>query len=152
MIPVSSKISKRTQTLQLLASYGVALPPQTKLPDDVLEKRLKFAINASQWLSTAIPNPPLDAASLKRWEDDPNSEDPIDDLCWAFRRDTVEEYLADQAAQKEGREAAKDLFVDPLFDLRDLILGVVQRHAQGWGACNVMDMDQTEWSINMRVS
>ena len=54
----------RAETIKILRAMGGDLPADTKLPDDVLEKRLREAVNASQ-NKTAFS--PLDIGSLQKW-------------------------------------------------------------------------------------
>ena len=54
----------RAETIKILRAMGGDLPADTKLPDDVLEKRLREAVNASQ-NKTAFS--PLDIGTLQKW-------------------------------------------------------------------------------------
>ncbi|KAI0696335.1 hypothetical protein BC835DRAFT_873182 [Cytidiella melzeri] len=58
MVAFDFKFTRR-ELLGVLSSFGVSIPPTSKLPDERLHKRLRQAINASQAISLINPKPPL---------------------------------------------------------------------------------------------
>lgn len=147
MATASPESKKRTQTLELLASFGIKLPSKTKLPDEVLEKRLMTAINASQYISSTIPNPPLDPSAFPKWD----SSDP-DVLMNAMQRTNPLESLNVLAARQMGKLNEFDLYANPFHDLRQTFLSISRSWAQGLECCVVQDVKKIDWAINIRVS
>lgn len=61
------KVIDRQQILRFLKSMDVVLPPETKMPDEALERRLSNAISYSQQISS-LGVFPVNPKSLDAWK------------------------------------------------------------------------------------
>lgn len=145
MVEISSNTRKRAQTIELLAALRLEIPSQTKIPDDKLEKRLKRAISCVQYLSSAIPSPPLIPNSLPKWDDEGLT------LIQSMIRQNLEQALLTLAALESGRPI-KANYADPLHDLQQTVGAMVQNWTKGLHCCVVEDLNKEKWAINIRVS
>lgn len=137
----------RQETLALLSSMGVDLPPSTKLPDDALEKRLKRAINCAQSISTALPSVPLQPSAIPAW---PHTSGKTS-LQEAISRINFGEALAIQRARTQGQQNPHQLYENPFMDLRQTLLAVARAWDDGVETCILQDAGKFEHSVLIRV-
>lgn len=62
------KVEDRHQLLGLLRSMGVHLPRSTRLPEEMLEKKLTSAINFAQDLAAFSDRTPFNPSKLAEWK------------------------------------------------------------------------------------
>lgn len=106
----------RRETLDILSCMGVELPRTTRLPDDVLDKRLRDALNHAQHRS-GLPPSSLDPARLPRW---PAGEP----LLKVLRRVDLGEALAIEDAERAGKAYERELFQDVFWDLGQTMVAI----------------------------
>ncbi|TFK85917.1 hypothetical protein K466DRAFT_525107 [Polyporus arcularius HHB13444] len=121
----------RRETLDILSCMGVELPRTTRLPDDVLDKRLRDALNHAQHRSS-LPPSSLDPARLPRW---PAGES----LLKVLRRVDLGEALAIEDAERAGKAYERELFQDVFWDLGQTMMAIGQALDNGRTWCVVQD-------------
>ncbi|KAJ2966965.1 hypothetical protein NUW54_g13652 [Trametes sanguinea] len=136
----------RTETLEVLASMGVEIPVNTKIPGDDLEKRLRAALDAAQ--EKARFSTPLDLKALPAWpsvltNDISASSRP---LLEAVKRGNMREAAHNYARGSRDTE----LFVDPFMDLRQTIMSLANVLDSGLAWCTIQDPEQQKSAINIR--
>ncbi|KAI0752538.1 hypothetical protein C8Q80DRAFT_1117939 [Daedaleopsis nitida] len=142
----------RHEILCVLKAMGIDLPVDTKLSDNVLDKRLRDALDASQYkekLSSLT-----DLSSLPIWPvaapGDTNAA--TRSVYEAVRRGNMHEARQNEAAAlRTGSRQPPELFVDPFMDLRQTIMsigGFLDNGARWWG---IRDQQHEQCAINMRV-
>ena len=62
------KVNDRERVLGLLQSMGVEFPPESKLSDEVLERRLTAALNYAQDMNEFVKVMPLKPGELPLWK------------------------------------------------------------------------------------
>ena len=137
----------REETLKALGCMGVDIPPDTKLADDILEKRLRDALNAAQYLHHFTL--PLDFGTLSDWPTNKPGNPPVPArrrLLEAVRRGNFSE--AESTLRNAGR--APELFVDPFMDMRQSLMSLGNYLDTGH-QCVVMQDHANEHTINIRV-
>ncbi|KAH9944915.1 hypothetical protein B0H21DRAFT_779324 [Amylocystis lapponica] len=137
----------REETLAILSSMGIELPPRTKLPDEALAKRLKQAINAAQCLSTVVPDAHVDPATIRRWP----TEGENRSVYAAIRRGDLHEAAATAHARALGRDQAVDLYTNAFMDLRQTLMGIAVAWDEGrtWGV--IQDPQHETCAITFRI-
>lgn len=155
----------REETLRVLKSMGVELPETTKLPDAVLDKRLRDALDASQYkdkLSSVL----LDLTFIKKWplakpgeikqwplKSPRDLAPPARSVFHAIRRGNFNE--AAQNYREElatGKRSAPQLYVDPFMDLRQTLMGLGMYLDGGARWCVLQDQEKEHCAVNLRVS
>ena len=137
----------RLETVSVLGSLGLELPPNTKLSDEMLEKRLRDALNAAQQ-KHRLPAL-LDLKSLSPWPTSNSAQPPSKKkpLLDAIKRGNIGE-----AAYNYARGSQKTvLYVDPFMDLRQTIMGFAYWIDQGVTRCTIQDQEKENCAINVRV-
>jgi hypothetical protein len=86
--------STRQELLVQLTAIGVALPKDTKMPNDALEKRLGQALDASQAFTDVITSLPFDPTSLDTW----SSSTQLKTLLKAVQRGNLIEAMRNAAS------------------------------------------------------
>ncbi|TBU30356.1 hypothetical protein BD311DRAFT_754712 [Dichomitus squalens] len=113
------------EILQVMSEMGFDLPPHPKLPNSVLDKRLRDALNASQ-NRDGFPVS-LDPRNLPKWPMEtgldgrplPNGRSVFD----AVIRVNYEELSEIHRAEREGREyEALPHHMNALWDLRQVVM------------------------------
>ncbi|OSD02564.1 hypothetical protein PYCCODRAFT_1389695 [Trametes coccinea BRFM310] len=137
----------RAEKIKILASMGVDVPENTKVPDDDLEKRLRAALDAAQEKSRF--STPLDIQTLPRWplitagEINTSSRPLLD----AVNRGNIQEIMHNIARGSRKTE----LYVDPFLDLRQTMLslaGNVLDRGLDW--CTIQDPEKEKSAIHLR--
>ncbi len=144
MFSFDTKFS-REELLGVLSSFGISIPPTSKLPDDSLQKRLRQAINASQALSLINPKPPLDLNKYSKWPRNCKG------LFTAIRRGNLEEVAMTQMAMREGQDPAP-LYVNAFMDVRQTLMSLANNAENGLKHAVMQDLDKEKCAINLRVS
>ena len=142
----------RQETLEVLQELGVDIPKSTRLSDDVLDKRLRDALNAAQYKDRLPPS--LDLQALPEWPQanppssashtpDASSEDfdDPDELCKAVQRINIHEYLGKRLEAPEGH----------IMGLRFRVLPSIGRIMDFGARWCVLDADESEMFIALRV-
>jgi hypothetical protein len=107
----------RSETLSLLSSLGVEIPPDSKLQDAALASKLKKALNLAQRLSEVMPHGTLDPAAAPPWT---ASKKLLQDIMGTH---SIEEHL--QAAEnKRGQADVPDPLAQPFVGMRQSLRGV----------------------------
>ena len=130
----------RRETLQLLSSTGIELPPETKLTDQALLARLNLALKLSQELPEVLPSSSSTALKISSLEDWPS--DQLGLVQRAIYRDNV--------AKKAGVEAPTSS--DVFYELRHSVLSIAQSWDQRVPCVIVQDPDGDVAALNIRVS
>ncbi|KAL0570765.1 hypothetical protein V5O48_011193 [Marasmius crinis-equi] len=108
----------REDKLGFLASMGIELPPTTRLPEEAVDKKLKSAIDAAQYLSSVLNEVPVNPASFPLW----NKSDPKNKpLLTAVRRGNPAEAFAVAAA---GGTNPHPLFQNAFIDVRQTLMSM----------------------------
>lgn len=142
----------RTEKLKVLASMGIELPKDTKLVEEVLDKRLRNALDAAQE-KDRFPNLSnlldLPAWPLVNAGDINSTARPLLD---AVKRGNYHEALQNRQAASLGVSAAPELFTDPFMDLRQTHMSLANMLDKGFMWCTIQDPDRQTSAINIRVS
>ena len=112
------EVLTRSETLQALYYMGVDLPPTTRLPDDVLDKRLRDALNFSQHKSS-IPSS-INPDATQKWH-------VIQPLHTILHRSDLQEAEKVESAQRAGGtplDSDRPLFEDVFWDLMLTMLDI----------------------------
>lgn len=142
----------RAEKLKVLASMGIELPQDTKLLEEVLDKRLRNALDAAQEkdrfpdLSKLLDLP---AWPLVNSGDINSTARPLLD---AVKRGNMHEALQNMQAASLGLSAAPELFADPFIDLRQTHMSLANILDKGFMWCTIQDPDRETSAINIRVS
>lgn len=116
----------REETLKILSCMAIDLPKTTKLPDDVLEKRLRDALNFAQNRKNLPPLESLNPYTARAWPwpaaTGPEAGRTV--MFSALRRGNMYEGEANQRAHQAGVVQERTLFEDPFGDLRETMLGI----------------------------
>ena len=137
----------RSETLQILQCMGVELPANTKLLDDVLDKRLRDALNAAQY-KDRLPSP-FDLSTLTSWPLQKGGKGRS--LFDAVHRGSLHESRQIFAKKMAGGSAVPELYVDPFTDLRQTMMGIGRWLDQGLTWCVLQDREKEHCAVNMRV-
>ncbi|PIL28917.1 hypothetical protein GSI_08963 [Ganoderma sinense ZZ0214-1] len=137
----------RSETLQVLQCMGIELPADTKLLDDVLEKRLRDALNAAQY-KDRLPSP-FDISDLSPWPAPKSAERRS--LFDAVQRGSFQESRQIFAKKLAGGSAVPELYVDPFTDLRQTMMGIGKWLDQGLRWCVLQDREREHCAVNMRI-
>ena len=138
MLP--SEIS-RDDILILLASMGVVLPKDTKMPLEELNKRLQQALDTAQAYADLITKPPVDPLALPLWPDGKS-------LYEATLRGNITEHATGQMARpKKGGQSAKE---DTFKEMRQSVLTMACAHDEGVREIFFRDADR-KWTLYVRV-
>ncbi|KAI0704233.1 hypothetical protein C8T65DRAFT_830856 [Cerioporus squamosus] len=146
----------RAETIRILRAMGGDIPADTKLPDDVLEKRLREAVNASQNKATFSP---LDLGSLKKWPMAAPGE--LDTrarpLVKALQRGNIDEaqkrmglFSDANSVLDAGATSSTDPSVNPFIALRGLVAGIGRLLDDGGTWCVIQAEDESS-SVGIRV-
>ncbi|KAF9528997.1 hypothetical protein CPB83DRAFT_853592 [Crepidotus variabilis] len=112
-----SKDMSRVDLLVVLASMGVVLPKETKLPLEELGKRLGSALDASQEMAALLGSPPVNLDLLFKWASNPGKT-----LFKASQRGNFTELTTGEMEQpKKGPGALKS---DTFKELRQSVLAL----------------------------
>ncbi|KAI1792749.1 hypothetical protein LXA43DRAFT_1060444 [Ganoderma leucocontextum] len=137
----------RPETLQVLNCMGVELPAETKLADDILDKRLRDALNAAQY-KDYLPSP-LSLPDLPPWPVPKGNEGRS--LFEAVQRGSIHESRQIHAKKLAGGSAVPELFVDPFTDLRQTMMGLGKWLDQGLRWCVLQDREKEHCAVNVRI-
>ncbi|KAM5546031.1 hypothetical protein V8D89_000157 [Ganoderma adspersum] len=137
----------RSETLQILQCMGIELPADTKLLDDVLDKRLRDALNAAQY-KDRLPSP-FDPLNLSPWPTPKGGEGRS--LFDAVQRGSLHESRQIFAKKLAGGSAVPELYVDPFTDLRQTMMGIGKWLDQGLRWCVLQDREKEHCAVNMRI-
>ncbi|KAI0752552.1 hypothetical protein C8Q80DRAFT_460968 [Daedaleopsis nitida] len=142
----------RDETLRVLKAMGIDFPVDTKLSDNVLDKRLRDVLDASQ--DKHRLSLPSDLTSLPAWplaapgELDTSARSVFDAVkrgnLYEARKNIVKE-------MKTGRRDPPKLFVDPFVDLRQTIMGAGMMLDAGVRWWTLNDDEGQQCAITMRV-
>ncbi len=144
----------RTETIRILRAMGGDIPADTKLPDDVLEKRLREAINASQNKATFSS---LDLGSLQKWpmatagELDTHARP----LIRAMQRGSIDEaqrllFSSGNRVLDAGATPGASPSANPFIGLRQVVAAIGGLLDDG-GAWSVVQSEDESSSIGIRV-
>ncbi|KAI0689810.1 hypothetical protein C8T65DRAFT_721316 [Cerioporus squamosus] len=123
----------RAETIRVLRSVGGDIPADTKLPDDVLEKRLREVINVSQNKATFSP---LDLGSLKKWPMAAQAN-------WTLARVRC---VLDAGATSS---TDSDPSVNPFLALRGLLAGIGRSLDDGGTWCVIQAEDESSSVVSV---
>jgi hypothetical protein len=134
-VPTNMKPT-RSETLALLSSLGVEIPPDSKLQDDALASKLKKALNLAQRLSEVMPHGTFDPAAAPPWT---ASKKLLQDIMGTH---SIEEHL--QAAEnKRGQADVPDPLAQPFVGMRQSLRGVGKAWDDNKYAVTLQDEAQT---------
>lgn len=142
MAPISSN-KKRTEIIELLIALSVKIFQETKLPDDKLEICFMRAVNNVQYLTLAVPSPPLSPKSLADWGDDTST---LPD--WMARINAQQTTLAIRELKQQ--RPMKPKYSDTLHDLQQFTISCALNWAKGVRCCIVESVNSELWAINIR--
>ncbi|KAI0088365.1 hypothetical protein BDY19DRAFT_891159 [Irpex rosettiformis] len=134
----------REELLGVLSSFGIAIPPTSKLPVESLQKRLRQAINASQAMPLVNARPPLDPAQYPKW---PQGYKGLFD---AIRRGNLQEAAMTQLAMREGQDPSP-LYVNAFMDVRQTLMSLANNCETGFKHAVMQDLEKEKCAINLRV-
>ena len=140
----------RAETLQILSFMGVEIPKNTKLPSELLDKRLQDALNSAQNRDQLPITPPLDPETAKKWPVrlNPPERESLRKAVWRGTREEAQNII--RARQMTG-EYRRGLFKDPFWDLRQTMMGIGRWLDQGLTWCVLQDREKEHCAVNMRV-
>ncbi|PIL28923.1 hypothetical protein GSI_08970 [Ganoderma sinense ZZ0214-1] len=140
----------RAETLQILSFMGVEIPKNTKLPGDLLDKRLQDALNAAQNRDNLPITPPLDPETTKKWPVrlNPPERESLRKKVW---RGSMEEAQNIIHARETLGEYRRGLFQDPFWDLRQTMMNLGDDIDKGLKWLTIEDPDHQLFSINVRL-
>ncbi|KAI1792753.1 hypothetical protein LXA43DRAFT_314162 [Ganoderma leucocontextum] len=140
----------RAETLQILSFMGVEVPKNTKLPSDVLEKRLQDALNAAQNMDQLPISAPLDPETTKKWPVRlrPPERESLRKAVW---RGSLEEAHDVIQARETTGEYSRESFKDPFWDLRQTMMSLGDAIDKGRRWLTIEDPDHEKFSINVRL-
>ncbi|OSX56732.1 hypothetical protein POSPLADRAFT_1158823 [Postia placenta MAD-698-R-SB12] len=139
----------REEILSVLAGLGIELPPATKLPHEALQKRLKQSLLAAQSFFNVLPAPPVDPKSLTEW---PLPEhEPDNTVLEAIKRSNLAEISANIQAMRRGEHVAPEIFVNPVSDLRQTLMGIASVWDKGLRWCVINDLESQVCTISLRI-
>ncbi|KAI0816920.1 hypothetical protein BC628DRAFT_1334034 [Trametes gibbosa] len=130
----------RVEKLKVLASMGLELPEGTKLVDEVLERRLRAALDAAQERDRI----PANVQELAHWPRINLGERP---LLAAVRRGNM---LEAQQNATQGSSTGPALYVNPFMDLRQTIMSLANTLDNGLTWCTIQDPERDNHAINIR--
>ncbi|OSC99312.1 hypothetical protein PYCCODRAFT_1460866 [Trametes coccinea BRFM310] len=136
----------RPEIIRSLASMGVDIPPNSKIPDSDLDKRLRATLDAAQ--DKARFSFPLDDRTLPRWpvKDPDNPDVPFTPVLEATKRGNYEEAMRNM---RRGSQV-DELFVDPFIDLRQTVMALANTLDHGLSWCTIQDPEPNKSAINVR--
>ncbi|KAL1741785.1 hypothetical protein HDZ31DRAFT_44669 [Schizophyllum fasciatum] len=138
------KINDRERVLTLLRSMGINFPESTKLPADVLNKRLDAALNCAQFVSSYSSKFPLDPSNYPAWEGKSVEK--------GVRRGNAVEAFEAERIEIEGRVREPfPLYINAFMDLRQTILHLARNFDAGRSMILLENIEQTE-SICVRIT
>ncbi|KAI0074273.1 hypothetical protein K474DRAFT_1677252 [Panus rudis PR-1116 ss-1] len=126
----------REETLKLLASMGVELPPQTKLSDEALEERLRKCVRSIQDINTLFPSRPAPLSSYSAW---PTKGRHAMSVLEGIRRVNIGEALQIAKARESGLSVEAEVYVNPFGDLRQTVMALGRSWDEGVRCCIVQD-------------
>ena len=140
----------RAETLQILSFMGVEIPQNTKLPADVLDKRLQDALTAAQNMDQLPISPPLDPETTKRWPVrlNPPERKSLRKAVWRGSLEEAQDII--EAREMQG-EYKRGLFKDPFWDLRQTMMSLGDEIDKGRQWVTIEDPNHQLFSINVRV-
>ena len=140
----------RAETLHILSFMGVEIPKNTKLPSELLDKRLQDALNSAQNRDQLPITPPLDPETAKKWPVrlNPPERESLRKAIWRGTREEAQNII--RARQMTG-EYRRGLFKDPFWDLRQTIMSLGDDIDKGLRWLTIEDPDHLLFSINVRV-
>ncbi|KAI9056703.1 hypothetical protein FKP32DRAFT_1598891 [Trametes sanguinea] len=137
----------RSEIIRSLASMGVDIPPDSKIPDSDLDKRLRAALDAAQ--DKARFSFPMDDKTLPRWpvKDPNNPMTPFSSILEATKRGNYEEAMHNM---RRGSDTPEQIWFDPFTDLRQTVMGLANTQDYGLSWCTVVDPEPNQTAINFR--
>ena len=149
LVVMASKEILRDDLLILLSSMGVVLQ-DTKLPVDELNKKVGLAFDASQQLSTHLPNTPVDPSTFPSWVLNQRGElgDKENKTLYEAtgRRNVSEIFEGVTQVPKQGIKARKQ---DTFKEMRQSIMGIAFIFDQG--AREIFYVDESRTGILLKV-
>ncbi len=142
MYGFDTKLS-RAELFGVLSSFGISIPPTSKLPDDSLQKRLRQAINASQAMLLINSKPPLDLNQYPKW---PRN---CEGLLASIARWNLEENSMIRA-MRESQDPSS-LFDHPSMDVRRISMHLANNAENVLKHAVLQDPNKERCSINLRV-
>ncbi|KAJ8084341.1 hypothetical protein PM082_003110 [Marasmius tenuissimus] len=142
-IPVESS---RDEKLGLLAAMGVKLPPATLLPEPIVDKRLRLALDASQYLEDVVKDLPVNPTTYPLWTTGSNTTSRYE----ATRRGNASEAIRFGLSKMLYGQSEQDLYESPFMDLRQTIMSLANGADNGITRSIIQDKD-CDYAICIRV-
>lgn len=135
----------REECLKVLDVLGIDLPQETKLPLEVLQKRVGKALDCTQ---TALKSKKINPSELKKWRSSPEKS-----LFEATKTINMMEATQNQAKAiaAGGQHLPPTLFVDPFTDLRQSVMSFGMNCESGLRVALIEDPEE-KYSCTIRVS
>nr|VWO97504.1 N/A [Ganoderma boninense] len=143
----------RDETILVLNSLGIDIPTDTKLLDDILEKRLSDALAAAQYKDRLPEGMDLKLLELWHMMEHGESASAVNgrSLVEAVARHNLDEAQRLRADLQAGRNVQNALFVNPFVDLRQTMTDVARFLDLGVRWCVLQDEPGQESAILLRV-
>ncbi|KAL1741784.1 hypothetical protein HDZ31DRAFT_66589 [Schizophyllum fasciatum] len=133
-------VNDRERVIGLLQSMGVDFPLESKLADDVLERRLTAALNFAQDLTSFAKVMPFKPDEHPLWKES-QSKSVFDSV----QRANLTEAMLNAKSMQEGRGRRRvSLYKNAFTDLRQTVMHLAKNHDKGLLACVLQDEDHTE--------
>uniref|UniRef100_A0A8H8CHX9 Uncharacterized protein n=1 Tax=Psilocybe cubensis TaxID=181762 RepID=A0A8H8CHX9_PSICU len=134
----------REDTLILLESLGISLPPTTKISLDDLNKRLKDALDAAQRLHAVIETLPLNPADHPIWPADKDLEEATRKFNF---KEAIQMRLANAAPKVSSNK--KDTF----WEMRKVVTSFAQESPTGREFCMSDTLGElVNWGVYVNVT
>ncbi|KZT04914.1 uncharacterized protein LAESUDRAFT_760660 [Laetiporus sulphureus 93-53] len=140
----------REETLKVLSELGIDLPPASKLPGDALEKRLRQALNAAQYVPRILPDPPSNPAALHPWPEN-GSMGGSRSVHEAVKRNNVAEINTVFEARKRGQNNPYPLYESAIMDVRQTLMSIGKYWDEGVRWCVIQDPECEISAINVKL-
>ncbi|KIM39524.1 hypothetical protein M413DRAFT_447013 [Hebeloma cylindrosporum] len=139
---MSSKYISKEDILIFLASMGVELSKNTKMPMEDLTKRLGNALDASQQFDQLLGTKTVDPAEFPKW--------PGGDILKASHRNNIQESFTGTGATSQRKKGPLSAKEDTFRELRQSILAISHCCDEGTKDIYYMDGDE-KWAIFVRI-
>ncbi|KAG7091274.1 hypothetical protein E1B28_010323 [Marasmius oreades] len=134
----------REEKLGFLSSMGVELSPNTRLPEEAVDKRLRGAIDGAQYFYSVIDEVPVNPASFPMWSKTDPENKP---LVLAVRRGNFAEVTAMLKARGEN---PFPLYQNAFMDVRQTLMTLGKHFDDGHPEAVLQDKGH-DYAICMRV-